>query len=57
MPLQYRYTRDIAWHVTIAAWSFIVQKQGDLELQGLKESYITWQKQGIIWKISLTHKN
>ena len=57
MPLQYRYTRDIAWHVTIAAWSFIVQKQGDLELQGLKESYFTWQKQGIIWKMSLTHKN
>ena len=31
--------------------------EGILSYIGLKKSYFSWQKHGIIWKMSLTHKN
>ena len=29
MPLQCRHIRDMAGHISMAAYSFVVQKQGD----------------------------
>ena len=37
MLLQYRYTRCIAWHIPVAAETFIVQKWGGPELYGSKK--------------------
>ena len=56
MPLQFRYTSFIAWHVFIAEYSFIVQEWGILSYRDLNKFYFTWQKHGIIWEIYLTHK-
>ena len=55
MPLQHFCTRDIAWHVSTAAESFIVQQWENPVLPGPYK--VLFQNQGIIWEMSLTHEN
>ena len=43
MFLKCRYVRGIAWHVPIAAYSFLLSKsEGILSYRNLKRSYFTW---------------
>ena len=56
MPLKCRYTRNIFWYILWLHKVLFFKRDEILSYSGLKKSYFTWQKYGIIWKMPLNQK-
>ena len=56
MPLECRHTKDIVWHASMAASSFMVQHWGDPGIYGPKKVLLHVEKNDIIWSMSMTLK-